>query len=582
MATASTPNPAAPQTSAPTKESTLLMTLLPYIIAIGAQIPLVILYFRTLWVRPHYGWFPFAFVAAAALAWMRWPEDSKKLFVNSKFSNITLVMGLIFGLGGALLIEPWLAAGSVMLLVTSLFARISDRFGGTIWPAAMPLFVALVLPFNMDTMVITKLQHISANFTSRMLDVIRFGHYMPGTVIEVPGKEGGYGIEGMCSGIQSFFTLLFVTVVFVVWMRRPFFRSLLLVVSAVFWAIFMNVVRLFVIPTLDFYADIDLAHGIEHAFLGWGTLLLGIILLLSTDQLLMFLFGPVEASGSESGMAKFITRVWNNLIAGDKEEDEHKKKRRRRPPLSAMSRTMAWATAGVLVLCGAMSMVSIAQAFKAPVKDMTIQFFQTDVMVPLAKEDLPTTIDNWELLPNEDGYHADDRDFWSDFGRRSDSWIYATPRYRATISLDQTFPGWHELSICYRSGGWTLLSRTWKAEEVNIDGETEEWPFIEYRFKKRTGEHALVIFSLFDNFGQPYPAPKDWGSFTEHLNDLKNRFGQETRARLFRSETYQSQVFVHNFGEISDDMRQEITDRYLKARSKLRDAFVERRTAKAQ
>ena len=580
MAT-TTPEAAAPQSSASAKDSSLLMTFLPYIIAIGAQIPLVILYFRTLWVRPHYSWFPFAFIAAAALAWMRWPEESKKVFVNSLFSNILLVMGLIFGLGGAFLIEPWLAAGSVMLLTASLFARISDKFGGTIWPAAMPLFVALVLPFNLDTNVITWLQRISANFTSRMLDVIRFGHYMPGTVIEVPGKEGGYGIEGMCSGIQSFFTLLFVTVVFIVWMRRPFFRSLLLVISAVFWAIFMNVVRLFVIPTLDFYAEIDLAHGIQHALLGWGTLLLGIILLLSTDQLLIFLFGPVDATSSQTGpMGKFITKVWNNLIAGDKEEDEHKKKRRRRPPLTAMSRTLAWVAAGFMVLAGGMSMVSIAKAFNAPVKDMSIQFFNVDVRVPLAKEDLPETIDNWELAPNEHGYRAEDRDHWSDFGRRSDAWTYLTPKYRAIVSLDQTFPGWHELSICYRSSGWKQLSRTWKAEEVDIDGKTEEWPFIEYRFKKPTGEHALVIFSLFDNFGLPYPAPKDWGSFTEHLNDLKNRFGQETRARLFRSETYQSQVYVHNFGEISNEVREEITDRYLKARKKLREAFLERRVEK--
>ena len=73
MATTST-NPAGavpPKTAPDVKETSTLMTLLPYIIAIGAQLPLFILYFRNLWERPHYGWFPFAFIAVAALAWMR-------------------------------------------------------------------------------------------------------------------------------------------------------------------------------------------------------------------------------------------------------------------------------------------------------------------------------------------------------------------------------------------------------------------------------------------------------------------------------------------------------------------------------
>ena len=576
-----TTNPAGtvPPNTAPAKETSMLMTLLPYIIAIGAQLPLFILYFRNLWERPHYGWFPFAFIAVGALAWMRWPEDKNRVFVNSNFSNVLLVLGLMAGMLAAFVTEPWLAAGSVMLLLTSLFARISDRTGGTLWPVALPLFVALVLPFNMDTMVITELQSLSANFTSRMLDVIRFGHFMGGNTIEVPGKEGGYNIEGMCSGIQSFFTLLFVTVVFIVWMRRPFFRSVLLIISAIFWAIFMNVLRLFIIPTMDFYASVDLAHGIQHAFLGWGTLLLGIILLLSTDQLLMFLFGPVETSSGESGpMGKFITKIWNNLISGTPEE-ENKRKRRRRQPLNALSRMMAWVAAVILVVAGGLSMVSIAKAFKAPRTGQKIQFFDLNdkVMVPLAKEDLPLAIDNWQLLPNEKGYAAEDRDFWSDFGRRSDKWVYAAPRYHATISFDQTFPGWHELSICYRNGGWTLENRSWASEKIEIEGESYDWPYIEYRFSKPTGEQGLVVFSLFDNFGEPYNAPKAWGSITEHLNDYLNRLGQGTRARLLRGETYQSQVFVHSFEEITKEMRDEAIDHYLKARNLLREGYLKRR-----
>ena len=87
----------------------------------------------------------------------------------------------------------------------------------------------------------------------------------------------------------------------------------------------------------------------------------------------------------------------------------------------------------------------------------------------------------------------------------------------------------------------------------------------------------MVVFSLFDNFGEPYNAPKDWGSITEHLNDYLNRLGQGTRARLLRGETYQSQVFIHSFEEITPDIRSEVIDRYLKARGHLREGFLKRR-----
>ena len=71
---------------------------------------------------------------------------------------------------------------------------------------------------------------------------------MNGTVVQVPGHES-YGIEQACSGVQSFFTLLFIAVVFIVVFRRPLFRSIILIGSAVFWALFMNTVRIFLISS---------------------------------------------------------------------------------------------------------------------------------------------------------------------------------------------------------------------------------------------------------------------------------------------------------------------------------------------
>ena len=152
-------------------------------------------------------------------------------------------------------------------------------------------------------------------------DSVNIAHYMPGTVIEVPGNKNG--IEEACSGIQSFFLLLFVAVVLCVWLRRTVFRSILLIAAAVIWSVFMNCIRIFLIPIFDINFDIDLSVGIQHDLLGWSTMAMGVMLLLSTDQFLMFLFGPVDpGTGSSGPLGKFITKVWNGLIAGKKDDEE--------------------------------------------------------------------------------------------------------------------------------------------------------------------------------------------------------------------------------------------------------------------
>ena len=200
-----------------------------------------------------------------------------------------------------------------------------------------------------------------------MLDLLGLGHYLDGTQIHVPGKAG-YGIEEACSGVQSFFTLLFIAIVVMVVFRRiktnlaggsvlailgcislmasiplPFmlyvgvgfilwallgFRAMAIIFAAVFWAMFINVLRILLIPILDVNEIADLTSGFGHILLGWGALAIGLALLLSTDQLLLFLFGPVDSEMGESGpFGKLITKMWNQLVAGQGELDSTEKEK---------------------------------------------------------------------------------------------------------------------------------------------------------------------------------------------------------------------------------------------------------------
>lgn len=554
-----------------------MRTILPYALGIIVQLPLLVLYFKALSIRPHYSsWWPFAIVATGALIWYRWPKDGKQVFMNSLWSNILLVLGLVIGMAGVLFVEPWFAACSVFTLLMSLMARTIDRDTGKgLWTTVLPLFVALQVPMNYDRSLITWLQSSSAYLTSRLLDLINIPHYMPGTVIQIPGKE--YGIEEACSGIQSFFLLVFVAVVLCVWLRRTLFRSVILIVAAVVWSVFMNCMRIFLIPVADLNFNADLSHGIQHSLLGWCTMALGVLMLLSTDQFLMFLFGPVDPGTSTSGpMGKFITNVWNNLISGKKEdEDTAKRRRSKRQPLSFVSRGLSWVAAGVLAAGGLWSLLDIKNSFEVPEKSLSVNFFTSKVVYPLGQSAMPDVVKDWRVI--DDGYDRDDRTRASDLGEKSDSWAFASPnQFYATASFDQTFPGWHELTKCYTNQGWKLVKRDRIPldDSEEVDESLKEWPYIEAHFEKETGERGMLVFSLFDGFGEPFDPPKTWGIVPQLVHRASGRIGHRARARLFQGEGYQTQVFVQGFKTLSQEVQDEVTDHYLEIREIMRTEFL--------
>ncbi len=550
---------------------------LPYAIAIGAQLPMLLLYSRNLYLdKPHYQTFPFAILATVIIAWMRWPKEAKMPFHRSVTSDALLVLGLMFAIACVLFKFPSAAAGSVMLLIASLLARTVDKETlKSLWPASLPMFVFLTLPSGLDVALITKLQYYSAICTSRLLDLAGLGHHMDGTVIQVPGRAS-YGIEQACSGVQSFFTLVFIAVVFIVAFRRPFFRSVVLLASAVFWALFMNTVRIFLIPVLD-QADIDVAHGFPHAMLGWGTLIVGALMLLSTDQFLSFLFGPVDTETGRSGpFGKFFTKFWNNLVAGKNLDDQTApRKRRGRKPITQAGRTAIWSICGLLALGGIWSSWDVFYAFTN--ERHSVRFFDLDVTKPFEETDLPAKLDDWSVVD----YKIDSRERGSDLGKRSDLWTYRAPNCTAQISLDQPFPGWHELTTCYKNSGWNLLSRQRKESELEVldtNGQPGKvsWPYVVAEFNKPTGEHSFLVFSLFNTAGAPVNPPASWNPLMYFISGIKNRLSGRIRTQFFNRATYQVQAFVAGYGGFDDSTKGQIEERFLRLREITRSKFIEK------
>ncbi len=599
MATSTTTlNPAA---SDAVSSSQWMKIVLPYAIAIASQIPMLLLYFRDLMGLPHYQFFPFAVLATAMFAYLRWPRDMQDPFRRSWASNVLLAGGLLCGLVTILFQSQWFAALSVMLLVASLLTRTTDSETlGSLGVASLPFFTCLILPMRFDTRLIVWLQRVSSSVTSMILDLMGLKHYKSGTVIEVPGTKG-YGIEEMCSGVQSFFTLLFFAVVLIVFFRRaqtnvyqflvgaalallttvigvmvgiPILyliagamllyglagiSATLLILASVLWAIFMNTVRIVTIPIAEQWFGIDLAEGIQHDLLGYAVLVTGILLLFSTDQLIQFAMGPQDPDGG------VFERLAKSL---DKNKKTSKRKRR---SVSPMTKGLIWTTAAVLAICGVVQVGQVGTALADP--QTKIHFFDPNVTVPFEEGDIPDEIANWRKID----YRNEVRNRSADLGLRSDGWQFRAPRCAPYVSFDQTFPGWHELTTCYGNADWKLLNRQ-RIEPGSGVAQTEEqpWAYVEATFEKETGEHAYLLFSIFDSRGQSIDPPASWGGFGSLLIRLQGRMAHKWRSALFQSEAYQTQVFVQTNGPISDDLRTEVRDRYLVVREAIRQRFLEK------
>ncbi len=554
------------------------LVLLPYVIALAAQLPLLLHYFSTLWGRPHYQFFPFALIMVAAFAAIRWPRQLESPFFSRKLSGFLFWVGVLLGIAAALFSHSWFSAASMVALLTSLFSRTWDGEveGKTLLVLGLPLLIVLMPPNNLDFWVITELQQTSARISSWYLDILNFKHFSPGTTLNFPDHQ--YEVERACSGVQSFFTLLFCTSFLIVAFRRPFLRSLLLLISAGFWAIFMNSVRILMIPIADIQFGIDLTHGLPHDLLGYAAMLIAVLMILSTDQLLEFLFaGRRETVDSEPGRNWFQRTMLRRSADGSSRQGTVPAK-----PVSALAQRLAIAGSIVVLLLGSMQFYDFARSVTR--QNVRVRAFSTNVIVDVNSQAMPqvvtSTVEGEEVSWTQVKYDRTDRTIGSDFGQRSDLWLFRSQDggIVAQASLDQTFPGWHELITCYRNIGWQVnpgarIKRN--AEFTNERGETIDWSYIECEMTDpTTNQQGYLLFSFSDATGTPFDAPIDWGNLRSFLERAKNRLFHSLRATLFRGEAYQMQVFVQSATPLDQVKKEQIRGQYLEIRNAMRQALL--------
>lgn len=444
-------------------------------------LPLLVLHGRLLWQREHYQFFPLVPLGAILLAASRL-QGLGQLQPGKKLTTvIALAVTWLLFAAATLLLSPWLGAVSwVLLMAVAIHAVGGWPLMRRLWPAWLFLWLVVPPPFDLDRQLVMSLQARTAQWSSRILDLIGIHHVMQGNVVALPSKR--LLVEEACSGINSLFAMLTCTLFFVLWNRRPFTRAVLLVISSVAWVLMANVLRVVCVAYAQDRYGFNLVEGWPHEILGWTLFTLMLVMIWSTDRFLTFL-NPMDwirrramprdarrvAPAAES---EKVTRApnWRSVVMFS-------------PPV-----------VGSFALLGALE---IGILLPSATEGASMASLRTRLDA-LGEDSLPSQIGQWRRVK----FDIVKRERNSQLGEHSRIWTYRRDNNVAHFSVDYVFAGWHELSECYTSLGWILNERT-------ITAPQENKTYVESSLSKPFDERGYVLFSLIDDQGRCLTPPSE-------------------------------------------------------------------------
>lgn len=526
------------------------------LLAVLATIPYTFVYFSNLWSLPHYQFFPLLIVAVGWLAHKRW---GNRYNGPLWFSALRLLL-LATGIGGSIcataFASPWMGYFGFTFCLASWLAYRQDReTGRSLLYLAFPVLLVWQPPYNSvitaDTILIQTLQSLSTRLSSQWLDILGYPHHQPGTILEFAGKS--FGVAEACSGIQSFFAVLCFGALLIVFFRRGILHSLCLLATCPCWAILMNTIRITAIPIAYSMFGIDLSHGFLHDVLGYCTMAMALGLMLSTDELLLKISEVVP---------------WPQLAALEPASN---------PTLQELNAAgqPGWSRRSLLALSPLLLVVGFCFAIQSydvyeswGRQRNIIDFFRSnDAIIEMSATDAPVDLMGWRLRE----YDQVSRDRGNDdLGQRSDIWYYNSPLGTATVSFDQMFPGWHELTRCYHNAGWSPNQRS-VIEADQADG----WPIVIVEMT-REQEFGYLVFSLMGRASRPLQPPGDYNYWTILEERLRGRLTPAVRGALFGVANYQQQIFISSNVPLNESAKADAIQRFKRVRVELWDAAKSR------
>ena len=497
-----------------------------WLACIAMSIPMVIPYLIGMWDFEHYQYFPFVFLVVGYLAYTR--SDGIFRAPRGWAGWTAVAIGVLCVVGSLLAPSAWLAGVAFVIFSMACLHSMQGEDDRSLLAAGLPLLMLIQLPVGLDNWLITRLQRITTQLASVILDIVTVPHAVSGNIIELPSRE--LFVAEACSGIQSVFTLAFLACVLIGWNRRRLWMTPFYLVIAMLLAVAGNVIRVTTVALAEAWGGIDLASGWQHEMVGYFALGISGLLLLSFDQLIITLLHPISTGSSEMVLNPLI-RGWNFLVADWRYTDEetgygYRPERKRDRKRSSdvwlnrfvMGRVGWYAVLGfvVIVTLGAATQATRVEVNRDPepiirsslVLDPTADLLQGDYRV--------MTVTDHESTRNG----AEPR-----LGRNADLWQAQVGPYTGQLVVSQTYSGWHELCTCYENLQWDLVDREVSQAEMETSTTDEAESFVTARFKRPDGTYGYLMFTAVNHDGTVPPAPSSFGAFGARFFSRLERHG---------------------------------------------------------
>jgi exosortase len=544
MSTATTAVLGKPRSSGQTTAAPAALWAMIGVLAL-AHLPLLIAHGQSLWKREHYQLFPLVLIFAAILAKPAW-ETARMAPAGPAQRRVGLwLLGLNWLiLSFAVMIDsPVLGAFAFwILLIATAYAT-----GG--WPtlrAAIPALAYLLLiippPFNLDARLVMLLQTYTSTVGSRVLDLMGTYHAINGVIIEVGDKK--YEIEHACSGISSLLSVLACTLFYVFWMGAHWLRGILLVLSAVFWVLMANVLRVVTIVFFDTQFGVDLSVDsfpfYLHTLLGILLFALTLALVASTDRLLMFL-GTTVSWGSAKNKVSAPLR-----------------------PSGAEPLSVTWGLFVPVAL--AYGVLMVFQAGDYGIGESIPESKLISSYNAFSASTMPDELLGWKKSTGSTAFAVrDSKEIFDNYGEHSRTWRYQNQRgnLAATVSFDYPFPFWHDLRMCYQSTGWQIMAN----DEFNhtLSDNTGEVSCMWAHMTRPVERNAYLWFGEFDLNGRYVESKMPGGTnyrFARRFDSIKSRWdrltGKQVDPETRAFNILQVQVLTETVGTINANEKKEL------------------------
>ncbi|TWU47578.1 Transmembrane exosortase [Rubripirellula tenax] len=444
---------------------------------LSGVLPFLVKYCAAMWNQDLYQYFPFLLAAVFGLAYSRF--DHRLSLPNGFWACFAIVLAVGFLVPAAALQSSWLGAIGFILLTYSFLASQTGRDGRSLAYLAIPMLMFLRAPLLATYTVMNRLQLITTDMSSIFLDVAGVLHNQSTNTIELVSKN--LFVAEACSGVQSLFTVCFLSLVLLVYRRRSLAVVPVYLVFAFLFAIAGNVIRVTAIALAEEWFRVDITTGFHHEVVGYLCLAIAAGMLVSFDHLIGLVPGLTPRRQQNVAAA--------TPVLGARETNE--------PAEFSVARSVRdfnrfqLISSGLAIACGLAMVVrySMSEPDIRPVVATDKVLFEPSPSF-LSSVNAPLRVVSHEVNRDAHGNRN------ARHGMNSDVWTCGIGSQSGQFVLSQPYMGWHELTICYKVQGWKMTSRA----TVAVAGERE--PVVVADFDSEDGVHGCLVFSGVNSNGK--------------------------------------------------------------------------------